>query len=108
MQKRVLAVYFSIIRRSAICAVAVMASASSSMMSLNVARGDESAAGAEEKICLVLEKVLICSLVCVRHHEDHRYSFSLPNDVNASIIRRIELKNHLTHVLVPVYPSRES
>ena len=37
MQKRVLAVYFSMIRRSAICAVDVMASASSRMISLYVA-----------------------------------------------------------------------
>ena len=67
MQKRVLGVYFSIMRRSAICAVEVMASASSRIMSLYVARvveedalSDESAAvvGVKElKICLVEENV---------------------------------------------------
>lgn len=39
MQKRVFAVYFSIMRRRAIWAVEVIASASSRMMSLKVARG---------------------------------------------------------------------
>lgn len=73
MQKRVLGVYFSMMRRSAICAVDVMASASSRMMSLNVARwcwgslvvgseGVEVVGAKEEKICFVEEKVLICSL----------------------------------------------
>lgn len=67
MQKRVLGVYFSIMRRRAICAVDVMASASSRMMSLNVARcvvlGSVGSEAMEEKICFVEEKVLICSLV---------------------------------------------
>jgi len=71
MQKRVLGVYFSMMRRRAICAVDVMASASSRMMSLYVAReegvGDElseAVVGVKAlKICFVDEKVLICSLL---------------------------------------------
>lgn len=63
MQNRVLAVYFSIILRRAICAVAVMASASSRMMSLNEAREPVvPEVGLAEKICLVLLNVLIWSL----------------------------------------------
>lgn len=64
MQKRVFAVYFSIMRRRAIWAVEVIASASSRMMSLNVAKGvlESEGWGREEKICFVLLKVLICSL----------------------------------------------
>ena len=62
MQNRVLAVYFSMIRRSAICAAEVMASASSSMMSLKAPRPDfDGVCVAAEKICFVLAKVLICS-----------------------------------------------
>ena len=61
MQKRVLAVYFSMMRRRAIWAVAVMASASSRMMSLNVASDESPALGAAAKICFVLLNVLICS-----------------------------------------------
>lgn len=53
MQKRVLAVYFSIIRRNAICAVEVMASASSRIMSLNELMEVPSAVGVAVKICLV-------------------------------------------------------
>ena len=65
MQKRVLAVYFSIMRRRAICAVEVMASASSRMISLKEAMvsavEEVEGVGRAEKICLVLAKVLICS-----------------------------------------------
>jgi len=67
MQKRVLGVYFSMMRRRAICAVDVIASASSRMMSLYVARvveedalsdGSEAVVGVKElKICFVEEKV---------------------------------------------------
>lgn len=54
MQKRVLAVYFSIMRRRAICAVEVMASASSRMISLKWAREAwEEEVGAAVKICFV-------------------------------------------------------
>jgi hypothetical protein len=76
MQKRVLGVYFSMIRRRAICAVEVMASASSRMMSLKEAPravGEVEFGSSEEedgakvlKICLVEEKVLICSLYAMR------------------------------------------
>jgi len=81
MQKRVLGVYFSMMRRSAICAVDVMASASSRMMSLYVASeavpvdvsSEEEVVGVNAlKICFVEEKVLICSLdgdCCVRSVE---------------------------------------
>ncbi len=31
-----------------------------------------------------------------------------PNDVNASVIAGVQLQNHLSHVLGPVYPSRQS
>lgn len=70
MQKRVLGVYFSMMRRRAICAVDVIASASSRIMSLYVASEDGVVEGSSEalvgvnalKICLVEEKVLICSL----------------------------------------------
>lgn len=70
MQKRVFGVYFSMIRRRAIWAVDVIASASSRMMSLYVARevdvefvSSEVATGVKAlKICFVEEKVLICSL----------------------------------------------
>jgi hypothetical protein len=67
MQNRVLAVYFSMIRRSAICAVEVIASASSRMMSLYWAMEDvaedpfEAADGPMLNICFVEAKVLICS-----------------------------------------------
>ena len=53
MQKRVLAVYFSMILRNAICAVAVMASASSRMMSLKELMEAVLAVGAAVKICFV-------------------------------------------------------
>jgi hypothetical protein len=55
MQKRVLAVYRSMIRRRAICAVEVMASASSRMISLKEAREElpEPDCGPMEKICFV-------------------------------------------------------
>ena len=54
MQNLVLAVYFSIIRLRAICAVEVMASASSRMMSLKDVIEDWSEVfGAEAKICFV-------------------------------------------------------
>lgn len=56
MQKRVLAVYFSIMRRRAICATEVMASASSRTMSLKLVREElelEVGFGAEVKICFV-------------------------------------------------------
>jgi hypothetical protein len=53
MQNRVLAVYFSMIRRSAICAVAVMASASSRIINLKAPNPDPDVWGAMEKICLV-------------------------------------------------------
>ena len=54
MQKRVFAVYFSIMRRRAICAVEVIASASSRMMSLKLAREAwEDGSGAAVKICFV-------------------------------------------------------
>ena len=68
MQKRVFVVYFSIIRRKAICAVDVIASASSRMMSLKeaseLAMPPESLSGLGlvVNICFVLLKVLICSL----------------------------------------------
>ena len=68
MQKRVFVVYFSMIRRRAICAVEVIASASSRMMSLKEASALErppdsvSGLGLDVKICFVLLKVLICSL----------------------------------------------
>lgn len=75
MQKRVLGVYFSMMRRRAIWAAEVMASASSRMMSLKVVKlvdwevleevGLVVEEGAKElKICFVEEKVLICSLDC--------------------------------------------
>lgn len=60
MQNLVLTVYFSMIRRRAICAVLVMASASSRIISLNPAIEDFAEAPMV-KICLVLAKVLICS-----------------------------------------------
>ena len=54
MQNRVLAVYFSIIRLRAICAVDVMASASSRMMSLkDVIEAWSEGIGADAKICFV-------------------------------------------------------
>jgi hypothetical protein len=55
MQNRVFAVYFSMMRRRAIWAVDVMASASSRMINLKPARADlpSVAAGAMEKICFV-------------------------------------------------------
>lgn len=68
MQKRVFVVYFSIIRRKAICAVDVIASASSRMMSLKeaseLATPPDSllGLGLDANICFVLLKVLICSL----------------------------------------------
>lgn len=75
MQKRVFGVYFSIIRRKAICAVDVMESASSRMMSLYfVARElalplvmipSSEGLAKELKICFVELKVLICSLYTV-------------------------------------------
>ena len=55
MQKRVLAVYFSMILRNAIWAVEVIASASSRMMSLKELMEDVSAVGAAVKICFVPE-----------------------------------------------------
>lgn len=60
MQKRVLAVYFSMIRRRAICAVAVMASASSRMISLK-APSDEPEVddGARENICFVPGRAML-------------------------------------------------
>jgi hypothetical protein len=64
MQNLVLTVYFSMILLSAICAVFVMASASSRMMSLNPAAAPPPPGfevGATEKICFVEAKVLICS-----------------------------------------------
>jgi hypothetical protein len=59
----VFAVYFSMILRKAICAVEVIASASSSMMSLNCAieEMDDVLVGAIEKICFVEANVFICS-----------------------------------------------
>ena len=61
MQKRVLVVYFSIMRRSAICAVEVMASASSRMINLNLVRvALEDRSRAAVKICFVPE-------VCGKH-----------------------------------------
>ena len=53
MQNLVFAVYFSIMRRSAICAVEVMASASSRMISLNELMEAASVFRAAVKICLV-------------------------------------------------------
>ena len=54
MQNRVLAVYFSMIRRRAICAVDVMASASSRMMSLKeVIEVESEILEVEVKICFV-------------------------------------------------------
>lgn len=73
MQKRVFGVYFSMMRRSAICAVDVMASASSRMMSLKVA--SEEVVGFAEKelnICFVLLNVLICSLKTYKQGIDGR------------------------------------
>lgn len=61
MQKRVLAVYFSMMRRRAICAVLVMASASSRMISLKPAIPVREADEPIVKICLVEANVLICS-----------------------------------------------
>jgi hypothetical protein len=63
MQNLVLAVYFSMILRNAICAVAVMASASSSMMSLYCAieEMEDVLVGAIVKICFVEANVFICS-----------------------------------------------
>ena len=64
IQKRVFAVYFSIMRRRAICAVAVIASASSRIINLKEAREvEDPACGTAAKICLVLLNVLICSLL---------------------------------------------
>lgn len=60
-QNRALAVYFSMMRLSAICAVLVMASASSSTMSLYPAAPPLAAAPPTLKICFVDAKVLICS-----------------------------------------------
>lgn len=54
MQKRVLVVYFSIMRRRAICAVEVMASASSRIINLNLVREAlEEGSGVAVKICFV-------------------------------------------------------
>lgn len=63
MQNLVFAVYFSMIRRNAICAVAVIASASSSMMSLYCAieETEDAPVGAIVKICFVEANVFICS-----------------------------------------------
>lgn len=56
IQNRVFAVYFSMIRRSAICAVAVIASASSRMINLKEPRDEpDFVAGATENICFVPE-----------------------------------------------------
>jgi hypothetical protein len=59
MQNRVFAVYFSMIRLNAICAVDVIASASSRIISLYPAIEVEDELLV--KICFVLAKVLICS-----------------------------------------------
>lgn len=61
MQKRVLVVYFSMMRRRAICAVLVIASASSRMMSLKPAMPLLADAPLRLKICFVEANVLICS-----------------------------------------------
>jgi hypothetical protein len=62
MQNLVFAVYFSMIRRNAICAVDVIASASSRIISLYAAiEVEELDVAFIVKICLVLAKVLICS-----------------------------------------------
>jgi hypothetical protein len=60
MQNLVFAVYFSMIRLKAICAVDVIASASSRIISLYPAIEVEDELFV--KICFVLAKVLICSL----------------------------------------------
>jgi len=68
MQNRVFAVYFSIMRRSAIWAVEVMASASSRIISLKFAIGFVAFGwGIVLKICFVLLNVLICSLDIGEH-----------------------------------------
>lgn len=68
IQNRVLAVYFSMMRLKAICATAVMASASSSIMSLKLPNeGVSPAFGIEEKICFVP------SIVDQRQSETFRY-----------------------------------
>lgn len=62
MQNRVFGVYFSMIRRSAIWAVFVIASASSRMINLYPAMPFVLPRGADVmKICFVEAKVLICS-----------------------------------------------
>jgi len=102
MQKRVLAVYFSIMRRRAICAVEVMASASSRMMSLKEAIEEgEVVVGVMEKICLVpgwrvqTFRVFIeggCRRTCKRLD-------LLAYHIDTSIVAGVELEDHLAHIL---------
>ena len=108
MQNRVLAVYFSIIRRSAICAVDVMASASSRTINLNDARDEplEVVGGPIEKICFVPRRHQPCPHP-IRMTESARTRKSLDllaNYVNASVITSVEFQHHLSHVFTPIYP----
>ena len=94
-------------RRSAICAADVMLSASSRMMSLKDAREEPAEEGAEEKalkICLVLEKVLICSLerVSLAWLREMGCWGGVPHDVDAAVVGRVQLEHHLPHVLFAV------
>jgi len=87
-------------RRRAIWAVDVIASASSRMMSLYVAREVELVVVSSEvevgvkalNICLVEEKVLICSLrvVLVCFEMLWKSSLGLPHDVNTAVVTSIQ------------------
>ena len=68
IQKRVLAVYFSIIRRKAICATDVIASASSRTISLKPPiEGESLAFGAAENICLVPFQLSASAKVAIQY-----------------------------------------
>ena len=93
------------IRRKAICATAVMASASSNMISLKLPNdGVSPAFGAAEKICFV-PNFLISRMLHVPLIANLRTSKRLdlfPNNIDASIITSIQLKYHLPYTLIAV------
>jgi hypothetical protein len=110
MQNRVFAVYFSMMRRRAICAADVMASASSRMINLKEARDDlPVVGGAIENICFVPARRL--KSVCARTFSSiagllTRESLDLfSNNVNSSIVTCVEFQHHLSHVFGAIYPS---
>ena len=84
-----------------------MASASSRMISLKLARAAVSPAlGMEENICLVPTIVSLCSVGEVWSHTRERPNLFTDN-VYPSVITGVQLEDHLPHVLVAIYPPRE-